>query len=57
MKTKYQYIVECHDAFDGKKTFVVNTREEARDIKRSYYLSNTKIIQRKYVLAEEKVVR
>lgn len=57
MKVKYDYVVQTHDAFEGTKTFVVNTREEARDIKRSYYLANTKITQRKYILQEQREVR
>lgn len=61
MKTKYEYEVTAI-AKDGYPVDVsTDTRQAARqiknDFKKLYDCTQAKIIQRKYVLAEERVVR
>lgn len=58
MKTKYEYDVVAKRPY-GTLTLKAKNREEAREGKRELKESgiDTEIIQRKYVLAEERVVR
>lgn len=58
MKAKYEYDVITKGY--GKLVAAVSTRRDARQEKSAYEESSNKkakIIQRKYILAEEKVVR
>lgn len=58
MKAIYQYDVVCKT--DNAVDAVANTRETARQWKRDFekqYSDKYKIIQKKYVLTEEKEVR
>ena len=57
MKTKYEYVINNINSYGAKIT--LTNREDARDFKRELKEIgvDAKIIQRKYVLAEEKVVR
>lgn len=55
MKTKYEYDV----VINNQVIYYADNRQEARDVKNIEKSEgfDAKIIQRKYVLAEEKVVR
>lgn len=57
MKTLYTY--ELINSSTGKAVSYANTRKEARDVKRKFAKrkENVKIVQNKYSLAEQKVVR
>jgi hypothetical protein len=57
MKTKYEYDVVVNDG--GVFDLTCNTRAEARQIKNSWIKSEykAKIVQRKYVLQEQREIR
>lgn len=55
MKTKYEYDV----VVSGEVVYYANTRQEAREVKNveKGWGSSAKIVQRKYVLQEQREIR